>query len=491
MPNKKQRILIVDDQYSNRFLMAEMLEEYDITMASNGEEMWQEIAKKVPDLILLDVMMPMEDGFSLAKKVNSHPDYNSIPIIFVTAKVTGMDIDEGFKSGAFDYIKKPFNQQELETRVKKALDNSEKTHNLLTRAITGDMVFETMLDGLIITDNEFKIVSCNPACSNILEFSKDEIVSFFFPDLIFDEEQNPIAIGKLLNKKHEVLILTKSQKLLPVLLSVSLICDEHKNELGCVCMFHDITERKSIQQNLILAKEHAEQADQMKSIFLANISHEIRTPLNAILGFSDLLEDDDVTDEDRSKYFEIIKKNGHKLLAFINNLLDISSLESQKIVIHTIACNPSVLLNDLRIEFRVLQKKYKKEHIVFTIKNLLPENFTFLSDEKRLYQCLFNIVDNAFKFTVEGEVTITCKMHESTKFIDFIIQDTGIGIVPEMENKIFENFYKIQSNKVDNTSGLGLGLAISKNITAVLGGSILLKSQPNVGSTFTVRVPCE
>lgn len=488
---KKQRILLVDDQYSNRFLMSEILEEYDIAMASNGNEMWEEIKKKIPDLILLDVMMPVEDGFSLAKKIQSNPDYNSIPIIFVTAKVTGSDINEGFTSGAFDYIKKPFNHEELITRVKKALDNTAKTQNLKTRAITGDMIFENMLEGLIITNNDFKILSCNPACTNIIDYTKDELSTIFLPDLIFDDYNNPIAIGKLLNTKQEVLILTKSQKLLPVSLTVSLIIDENSNELGCVCMFHDISERKTMQQNLINAKEQAEQAAEMKTVFLAKMSHEIRTPLNAIIGFTDLLEEPDLTEEDKLKYYGIIKNNGQKLVSFINNLLEVSSLETQKIQLYKNTCYPVEVIHSLFDDFIEIQKKHKKTNITFTKHILIPDTLTIFTDEKRLYQCLYNVIDNAFKFTTEGNVEITCKMHESTKFLEFIVQDTGIGIVPELENKIFEHFYKIQSNKIDITPGLGMGLAISKNIATILGGSISLKSQPNIGSTFTIRIPIE
>ncbi|GEM_PF-4782242 len=486
---KKPRILIVDDQYSNRFLMAEMLLDYDIAMATSGTEMWEEITKKVPDLILLDVMMPEEDGFSLAKKLHAHKDYKTIPVIFVTAKVTGADIDEGFRSGAYDYIKKPFNQQELETRVKNALENSAKTHDLLARAITGDMIFENMPESLIITDKDFRIVSINPACSALTGYLNSDVRESFFPDYICDESQNPIAIGKLLHAKHEVFFIVKSKKIIPISLSISLVNDEQNNELGWVCMFHDISERKTFEKNLIIAKENAEQADKMKSMFLAKMSHEIRTPLNSIIGFSDLLEDDDITKDERDRYVQIIRKNGEKLLAFIDNLLDISSLETQKIHIEKNSCSPQELMQDLYDEFLAQQKKQKKDAITFKMHNTTAPDFYFMTDQKRLYQCLYNILENAFKFTTEGEITIVCKINEIGNYIDFIVQDTGVGIVPEIENRIFDTFQNIEADSSEKTGGLGLGLAISKNIVKLLNGSILLKTKPNIGSMFTVRLP--
>ena len=490
MNQSASHILIVDDQYANRFLIAEMLEGYKISMASSGKEMWIEIAKQTPNLILLDVMMPEEDGFSLAKKLQEHPEYKAIPIIFVTAKVSGDDIDEGFNSGGFDYIKKPFNQQELETRVKKALDSSAKTHELLTRAITGDMIFETMLESLILTDKDFRIISINPACSEISGYSIQDVDTLFFPDLICDETQNPIAIGKLLHKKHEVFLITKSKKIIPISLSISLVKDENDFELGWVCLFHDISERKIMEQNLIIAKDNAEQSDKMKSMFLANMSHEIRTPLNSIIGFSDLLEDEDNTQSERIKYIQIIRKNGEKLLAFIDNLLDISSIETQKIHITKNTCKPSDILNDLYDEFIAIQKKHRKEAISFKVINQLPEDFYIISDEKRMYQCIYNILDNAFKYTVEGEIICKCRLKEiGGNEIEFIVQDTGIGISPEGEAKIFKSFQKLENNKLDNTGGLGLGLAISRNIAKMLGGTITLKSKIDEGSIFTIIFP--
>jgi signal transduction histidine kinase len=128
-------------------------------------------------------------------------------------------------------------------------------------------------------------------------------------------------------------------------------------------MFHDISERKTFEKNLIIAKENAEQADKMKSMFLAKMSHEIRTPLNSIIGFSDLLEDDDITKDERDRYVQIIRKNGEKLLAFIDNLLDISSLETQKIHIEKNSCSHQELMQDLYEEILAQQKKQKKSQL--------------------------------------------------------------------------------------------------------------------------------
>jgi len=486
---QKHTILIVDDEITNRLLLSEMLDEYTCIEAESGNAMWKQLENNSVDLILLDVMMPEEDGFSLGKQIIRHPHYKKIPIIYVTAKVTGDDINEGFKSGAYDYIKKPYNTIELDNRVKKALAESFITRDLKQRVITADMVFNHILECLIITNNDFVIQNANPACISLLGFDNFDLLGATLSDIVYNEEGFPLLLTSIIGKTTDIWMMSKDQKLIPVRFTLSPILDADNNEMGWSCIFQDISQQKELEQNLISAKESAEEAAKMKSAFLASMSHEIRTPLNAIIGFSDLLDDPSNTPEEVKHYIEVIKKNGGKLLAFIENLLDISAIEAQRIHIDKTPCNIRNLCQELYREFEVIKSSYNSDDIELIVVSNLPEDFTFNSDRNRLHQIMHNLLENACKFTEQGEIVFGCNINEVQNYIDFFVKDTGIGIAKDEQKNIFTNFQKVKDSKIQYSTGIGLGLSITQNLVSLLGGEIHVESELKEGSVFTVRFP--
>jgi len=237
---------------------------------------------------------------------------------------------------------------------------------------------------------------------------------------------------------------------------------------------------------LLRAKEKAEQADQLKTAFLANMSHEIRTPMNAIIGFSKLiaLTESKVKHKNFSK---IIIENGHFLLTLVNDLIDISMIDSKQIKIKKSNFEIYPLLQDLMCVFEAQRLQKKKTHIEFNLQ--IPEegeNVALVSDPIRLKQILINLLSNALKFTNSGTISLGFEVFEEE--IRFFVKDTGIGIPLKDQEYIFERFRQASNNTVKH-GGTGLGLTISKSLIQLLDGSIWFTSEPGKGCCFYIQLP--
>lgn len=247
----------------------------------------------------------------------------------------------------------------------------------------------------------------------------------------------------------------------------------------------NITERKRLENDLVIAKNKAEESDRLKTAFLQNMSHEIRTPLNGILGFSGLLEDCQIPEDDKMEYIDVIKKSGQRLLEIVNNTLDISKLETGQLVFH----NSIVSLKQL------MKKLYEDNYLNVRQKGLALEcfinnkygNIQLNTDKERLYQVINNLINNAVKFTIAGTIEYGYRVDNNK--IEIFVSDTGIGIPKEYHEKIFDRFVQADLSITRNYEGAGLGLAICKGLVELMGGSITVKSHSGKGSCFYVSLP--
>lgn len=247
----------------------------------------------------------------------------------------------------------------------------------------------------------------------------------------------------------------------------------------------DITDQKAAQNELIIAKQKAEESDRLKTSFLANMSHEIRTPLNSIIGFSDLLLDPFFEHEQQIEFVNAIKQNGDNLLMIISDILDISQIESGQISIGKENFPAEIILYEINKEqmFNCRQKGLELK----VVKHV--SEVRILGDRGKIKQILTNLVSNAIKFTEFGCIEIGFQLIPDA--IQFFVKDTGIGIKPEYHEKIFERFRQVELSYTRKYGGNGLGLAIARQLAERMGGKITLESEPGKGSTFYLSIPLE
>ncbi|WMW22124.1 ABC transporter substrate binding protein [Methanolobus mangrovi] len=244
---------------------------------------------------------------------------------------------------------------------------------------------------------------------------------------------------------------------------------------------------KTTEAELLVAKDKAEEADLLKSRFLANISHELRTPLNGILGFSEMIQFGNISEEKCTHYAGLIKKSGEQLLLIIDDILDISKIEANQLDLHNEAFNVNHMLDDLYSLFKV-QFELKEPPIELILVKELDDMGSFLySDEHRIRQIFNNIIGNALKFTHEGSVEFGYSVND--EYMEFYVKDTGIGVPEDKYDCIFGRFRQVNDASTRKYKGTGLGMSISKSLAELLGGNIRFESEVGVGTTFYFSIP--
>ena len=239
------------------------------------------------------------------------------------------------------------------------------------------------------------------------------------------------------------------------------------------------------EQELIRAKERAEESDHLKTAFLHNISHEIRTPMNAIVGFSALLNEPDVDKETQRAYINTIIESSDQLLAIVNDIIEISNIE---VGILKANINEVNLNSQLLSVYQQFSHKASERRIEFRLNTSLSGSRAMIrTDSVKLIQILSNLIGNAFKFTRYGKIVFGYSLKGN--FLEFFVSDTGIGIAEDQYEKIFERFYQVESSASRGYEGTGLGLSITRGYVEFLGGKIWLSSAPGKGTTFYFTLP--
>ncbi len=496
------QVLIVDDLPENLRILRGMLEAegYRITVSPNGEVALRIAPTVEPDLILLDVMMPGIDGFETCRRLKEDPKLCHVPVVFVSAKGDISDIVEGFRVGGIDYITKPFKQEEVAARVRTHLQNRllikqrEQMINDLERLNEVLSESEDRFRGLsratfegVVIHEQGRIIDTNAAADELFGIAHEELIGRDALELLTPESSTAarerIEAGS--EAPYEIEIMRQDGSSVPVEIRAR---NTHfmGREVRVVAV-RDITERKHADERLRSAKEAAEAASQAKSEFLANMSHEIRTPINAILGYSRILGERS-QDPQQKEYLNSIHASGRSLLMLINDILDLSKIEANKLELEYSAVEPRFILDDVEKVF-AHEAKHRGLELVVDVSPGLPP--LLLLDEPRLRQILLNLVGNAVKFTEQGSITVTASHKWTSPEHDRIhlvisVADTGIGIDESEIERIFGAFEQMTGQQQSKYGGTGLGLAIIRRLVDMMGGQIQLESVVGEGSTFTV-----
>lgn len=348
---------------------------------------------------------------------------------------------------------------------------------------------------VVVTNSEGEIIFVNQKFISLTGYSFEEVKgktprilkSGYHPDEFYKDLWDTINagnnwIGEFQNKKKNGELFWESTMITSI-----------KDELGGTTYFmaikEDVTEKKKVELELKSAKEKAEESDRLKSSFLANMSHEIRTPLNAILGFSGIIGEYDISSKKSKQFIDLIQTNSKQLLNIIDDVLLVSKLQVNQIKIYESAFSIKTLLKELYDCFRKEIKTNTQKKIKLELNIIEDYNYDIIeTDKAKLKQILSKLLRNALKFTNEGNITLGFMQNTENKIV-FFVKDTGIGIPQEKQKIIFQKFRQADDSKTRQFGGTGLGLSIVKGLIDLLKGDLWLDSKEAGGTTFYFTIP--
>jgi len=355
-------------------------------------------------------------------------------------------------------------------------------------------IFNSSYEAIMIDDaNTGKMIDCNKRTLELYEYdSKEELLSGDIGNLSayeqgFTEELAQENIKRAIKEGHikfDWLAKKKNGKTFWVEVSLK------KTEIGgkdrIIAAVRDISERKKYEEELIAAKEKAEESDRLKSSFLANLSHEVHTPINSIIGFSNLINQPNLNPEKLKKYTDIIIKSSNQIVGIINQTIEIAEIDAGVVKINFTHFDLNDLIRNIYEEMYFSIPSDKKLELKI-INRDIDRKFEIISDPIKISQILVNLVNNSIKYTIQGHVAFGYEINGEK--ILFKVEDTGIGIKKEDHDRIFSRFYRVNNELTIKESGIGLGMSIVKSYVELLNGKINLYSEEGKGTTITFELP--
>lgn len=503
------RVLVVDDDDGQRLLANAALSQAGFTVleAANGEQALNRCERESPDMVLLDVVMPGLDGFAVCEQLRRQPCGRHLPILMVTGLDDIDSIERAYAAGATDFVTKPIQWLILHQRVRYILRANQAFLELREMESTlreNEELLRLALDsaamGIWYWRPDTGELNASPQARRLHGLDPNEplrrkiVLEAMHPDdrdLLLATLQCSIERSESFDIEVRVLHPDGS---LHWLASCGRWVSSSGGESGqLIGVVQDATQRKQMEQALIQAKQQAELASQAKSDFLSMMSHELRSPMTGILGANSLLLQTPLTAE-QEEYARIAHDSAQGLLAILNDILDIAKLEASKITIEYLDFEVSRLVDEVIHLLGALAAR-KNLYLIANLDDAAPG--ILHGDPVRIRQVLLNLVSNAIKFTETGGVTVDVSYSAPPPsslapggFLKVAVTDTGIGIAPEIQPRLFTRFTQADSSISRNYGGTGLGLAICKQLCELMGGDIGLQSQPGIGSTFWFTVRC-
>ena len=489
-------IVIIDDTPANiKIIDSYLAETYEIRFATSGAAGLLVVRETMPELVLLDVMMPEMDGYEVCARLKAEPETRDIPVIFITAYNTVDDEARGLALGAVDYITKPIVPAILQARVQTQVElkqhRDQTVRELLERlslatkaAGVGVWDYDIVADRLVWNEDMHRLYGVEPENFHGKVF---DWMSRLHPDdepRMTAEYRMALAGEKDFDTEFRILHPDGQTRVLKA--NATVFLDETGRPLRMLGTNWDITGQRRLLEDLDAARKAAEAASAAKSRFLAIMSHELRTPLNAIIGYGDLLHETEPTPERKAK-LRLMCDAGNALLELIGSILDFARVESATFKTEIFDFD---LEEELDIIRHLFQEPAAKKGLAFSL-TIRPDVPLRLRGAKGLLrQVLTNLIGNALKFTDVGSVAVTAERSASVAADDsvqilFQVRDTGKGIHPHNMGRIFELFEQEDGGMAREHDGIGLGLAISQRLVSLMGGHIWAASEPGTGSCFS------
>ncbi|HOT46221.1 MAG TPA: ATP-binding protein [Spirochaetota bacterium] len=349
-------------------------------------------------------------------------------------------------------------------------------------------IVEQAAESIAVMDLNGNYIFFNKSYEKLRGCTREELFGKKFKDVYSTEERKKReqAFEEVMARgywKGELLFQRKDGSYVPTSCTTVLMKNRAGHPMATIGLMTDITELKNAEMRMKEARDEAERANRLKSYFLATMSHEIRTPINAMLGFTEMLIDEEDSPEKKAR-LELVYQSGKMLLDLVNDILDLSKIEAGKYEIVTAPFSLGETISAVRALF---ESAALEKGIDFTVavSDSLPA--MVMGDQKRMRQVILNMTSNAFKFTEKGSVGIRCDYRDGTATIR--VEDTGIGIGKEHQEAIFSEFSQADETIAGRYGGTGLGLAICRKLLSLMNGSITVESEPGRGSVFTVTIP--
>ncbi len=480
--------LIVDDERGIREGCRRVLARYAnvIDTSETGEEAVAKFRPGFYDLALVDIKMPGMGGLALLEILRERDPY--LMSIVITGYATLETAIEATRRGAYDFLPKPFTPDELMAKVWKALERrqlvlealrlrEERERRLLELATEKSRlrtIINCMRDGVLVTNREGQIVLYNPAARGLLGLPEANLIARPAAECIGSQELVTLLLEVLTAETNSTMLVRELPGADPdrtLIANVAPVLDEANEKIGAVAVLHDISQLKAL--------------DQAKTRFVSLVSHELRAPLAAIEGYLSLVlsgASSDNADEQRDMLTRC-RARARSLLNLIDDLLDITHIESGKIAKEVAVHNAAEVVRDV---VALLRPQASAQDV--RVYDEMPASLMARADREDLVRIFTNLVSNAIKYNRRGG-EVHLRGQEEGPWIRFDIVDTGIGIPPHAIDKVFDDFYRVKCKETIGIDGTGLGLPIAKRLVELYHGTIKASSQLGVGSTFTVLLP--